>query len=77
MLENKNIDIQNCGSIGYQILKLSEDIKSLTEHLKKFKKDHHSKYGLIKKVSKRKSFLRYLKKNNKEFNSFYKTGLEV
>lgn len=57
---NKNIDVKDCGSIEFQILQLSDEIKKLTEHLKKFKKDNHSKYGLIKKVSRRKVFLKYL-----------------
>lgn len=69
---NKNINIRECGSIEFQILQLSEEIKNLTEHLKKFRKDNHSKYGLIKKVSRRKAFLKYLKSKGK---NIYKTNI--
>lgn len=62
---NKNINIKECGTIEFQILQLSNEIKILTEHLKIFKKDNHSKYGLIKKVSRRKAFLKYLKSKGK------------
>lgn len=58
MLENNNV--KKSGSIEFQVLQLSDEIKKLTEHLKVFKKDHHSKYGLIKKVSRKKAFLKYL-----------------
>lgn len=63
MIENKHVNVKNFGSIEFQVLQLSKDIKNLTEHLKMFKKDYHSKYGLIKKVSKKKAFIKYLKKN--------------
>ncbi len=57
---------KDCGSIEIQIVLLSEKIKYLTEHMKKHKKDFHSCMGLIKKVSKRKKFLKYLKNKNEE-----------
>ncbi|HIH2763208.1 MAG TPA: 30S ribosomal protein S15 [Candidatus Azoamicus sp.] len=65
---NKNINISECGSIEFQISQLSDEIKNLTEHLKIFKKDNHSKYGLIKKVSRRKAFLKYLKNKGKNLD---------
>ncbi len=65
---NKNINIRDCGSIEFRILQLSDEIKKITEHLKLFKKDKHSKYGLIKKVSRRKAFLKYLKTKGKNIN---------
>ncbi len=54
----------DCGSTEIQIAVLTQEIRDLTEHLKIHKKDFHSCYGLIKKVSKRKKILNYLKKNN-------------
>lgn len=49
------------GSPEVQIALLTERINYLTEHLKTHKRDHHSRYGLIKLVSDRKRLLRYLK----------------
>ena len=51
------------GSAEVQIALLSEQIKTLTEHLKVFKKDHSSRLGLLKMVGKRKKLLSYLKKS--------------
>lgn len=52
------------GSAEVQIALLSEQIKTLTEHLKVFKKDHSSRLGLLKMVGKRKKLLSYLKKSD-------------
>ena len=52
------------GSTQVQIGLLSEKIKNLSEHFKKFKKDKHSTLGLTKSVNKRKKLLAYLKKKN-------------
>ena len=54
------------GSTQVQIGILSEKIKNLSEHFKKFKKDKHSTLGLTKSVNKRKKLLTYLKKKNVE-----------
>ena len=48
------------GSPEVQIALLSERIKSLTEHLKTHKKDHHSRRGLFIRVGQRKGLLNYL-----------------
>ena len=49
------------GSTEVQIAVLSERISYLTEHLKEHKKDHHSRYGLLKLVRKRQRLLAYLR----------------
>ena len=54
------------GSTEVQIGILSEKIKNLSEHFKKFKKDKHSTKGLVKAVNQRKRLLEYLKRNNNE-----------
>ena len=54
------------GSTEVQIGILSEKIKNLSEHFKKFKKDKHSTVGLTKSVNKRKKLLVYLKRRNPE-----------
>ena len=52
------------GSPEVQIAILSERIVDLTEHFKMHKKDHGSRRGLLMLVSKRRSLLDYLKKND-------------
>ena len=61
------------GSPEVQIALLTEEIKQLLLHLKKHPKDFHSKRGLLKMVSKRKSLLSYLKgENEKRYNALVK-----
>jgi len=52
------------GSPEVQIAILTERINNLTEHIKKHKKDLHSRRGLIGMVNKRRKLLNYLKRNN-------------
>ena len=52
------------GSPEVQIAIMSERIANLTEHFKTHKKDHHSRRGLLKLVSARRSLLDYLKKKD-------------
>lgn len=49
------------GSSEVQIALLSFRINQLMDHFKKHKKDHHSRTGLLKMVSKRRRLLDYLK----------------
>ena len=61
------------GSPEVQITLLTEEIKRLLLHLKKHSKDFHSKRGLLKMVSKRRSLLNYLKKEDtRRYNSLIK-----
>ncbi len=52
------------GSPEVQIALLTERIGYLTEHFKTHAKDHHSRRGLLKMVSKRRRLLSYLKKTS-------------
>ena len=52
------------GSPEVQIALLTERIKSLTEHFKKFSKDHNSRRGLLVLVGSRRRLLNYLKDKN-------------
>lgn len=52
------------GSPEVQIALLSSRITHLTEHFKTHKKDHHSRRGLLKIVSARRSLLNYLRKKD-------------
>ncbi|HWH36289.1 MAG TPA: 30S ribosomal protein S15 [Candidatus Limnocylindrales bacterium] len=48
------------GSPDVQIALLTERIRGLTEHLRSFPKDHHSRRGLLKLVGQRRRLLAYL-----------------
>ena len=52
------------GGPEVQIAILSERINNLTEHFKEHKKDNHSRRGLLKLVSARRSLLDHLKKSD-------------
>ena len=49
------------GSPEVQIALLTTKIEYLTDHLKKHKKDFHSRRGLLQMVSKRRRLLMYLR----------------
>ena len=52
------------GSPEVQVALLSERVSHLTEHFKTHKKDNHSRRGLLKLVSARRSLLDHLKKSD-------------
>lgn len=54
------------GSPEVQVALLTARINDLTEHFKVHKKDHHSRRGLLKLVSRRRRLLDYLKSRNSE-----------
>jgi small subunit ribosomal protein S15 len=61
------------GSPEVQVAVLSERINNLTEHFKTHGKDNHSRRGLLKMVSQRRSLLDYLKRSNE---ASYKSLIE-
>ncbi len=52
------------GSPEVQVALLTARINDLTGHFKAHKKDHHSRRGLLKMVSRRRRLLDYLKSRN-------------
>ncbi len=54
------------GSPEVQVALLTDSIVRLTAHLKTNKQDKHSRYGLIKMVSKRRRLLNYLRAKDTE-----------
>src|SRR4028118_344134 len=52
------------GSPQVQVALLTNRINQLTEHFKTHKKDNHSRRGLLKLVSQRRSLLDYLKRKD-------------
>jgi small subunit ribosomal protein S15 len=61
------------GSPEVQVAILTERINNLTEHFKTHAKDNHSRRGLLKLVSQRRSLLDYLKSKDE---SRYRTLIE-
>lgn len=54
------------GSPEVQVALLTARINDLTGHFKAHVKDHHSRRGLLKLVSRRRKLLNYLKNTNAE-----------
>ena len=54
------------GSSQVQIALITDRINYLVEHLKKHKKDNHSRRGLLNLVGLRRRLLSYLKRKNHE-----------
>lgn len=52
------------GSPEVQVALLTARINSLTDHFKANAKDHHSRRGLLRMVSRRRKLLDYLKRKN-------------
>ena len=52
------------GSTEVQVAILTDRINTLTDHFKDHKKDNHSRRGLLKMVSSRRSLLDYLKRKD-------------
>lgn len=54
------------GRTEVQIALLTERINALTEHLRRHRKDHHSRRGLLMMVGRRRRFLNYLQRTDLE-----------
>lgn len=64
---------KDTGSSSVQISILTRKIDELASHLKKHKKDNHSRRGLLSMVADRQTHLNYLKKHNpKQYSSITK-----
>ena len=55
---------RDTGSSEVQVAVLTKEIEALTAHLKANKKEHSSRYGLLRKVQNRRTLLDYLKREN-------------
>ena len=64
--------VGDTGSSEVQIALLTARINGLAEHFKINAKDHHSRRGLLRMVSRRRKLLDYLKRTN---NDSYRTLL--
>ena len=66
IIEANRTHESDTGSPEVQIAILTERINQLTEHLKVHAQDNHSRRGLYKMISKRRSLLDYLMKKDIE-----------
>jgi len=66
IIKKYGISDKDTGSVQLQIALLTENIRQLTEHLKINKKDFSSKRGLLRMVSRRGRFLKYLERQDEK-----------
>ncbi|AZN70140.1 30S ribosomal protein S15 [Georhizobium profundi] len=66
LLKQYAIKEGDTGSPEVQVAILTERINNLTDHFKGHKKDNHSRRGLLKMVSSRRSLLDYVKSKDEE-----------
>lgn len=64
LIEEYAIKAGDTGSPEVQVAILTERINNLTEHFKTHGKDNHSRRGLLKLVSTRRSLLDYVKRGD-------------
>jgi small subunit ribosomal protein S15 len=64
LIADYRVHERDTGSAEVQVALLTRRINDLTEHLKSFKKDHHSRRGLLMMVGKRRRLLEYIRKQN-------------
>ena len=64
LVQDFGISANDTGSCEVQIALLTERIREISQHLTVARKDNHSRFGLIKLVGKRRTFLKYLKRTS-------------
>ena len=64
IIKETAIHDKDSGSSEVQIALLTKKIEELTGHLRKHRKDNHSRRGLLGMVASRQNHLNYLKKNH-------------
>jgi small subunit ribosomal protein S15 len=65
VIKKNQTHAKDTGSPEVQVAILSTQIDELAKHLKKHKKDNHSRRGLIKMVADRRTHLKYLERKDK------------
>lgn len=73
IIKKNQIHDKDTGSPEVQVGIMSAKIDELAKHLKKHKKDNHSRRGLIKMVASRRAHLKFLERKNKtRYNALVK-----
>ncbi len=65
IIKKHQIHEKDTGSSEVQVMMISQQIDELSKHLKKHKKDNHSRRGLIKMVADRRTHLKFLERKNR------------
>jgi small subunit ribosomal protein S15 len=65
IIKKAQVHATDTGSSDVQVMMLTTRIDDLSKHLKKHKKDNHSRRGLIKMVADRRKHLKFLERKNK------------
>jgi len=73
LVDQYALKVGDTGSPEVQVAILTERISNLTEHFKSHVKDNHSRRGLLKMVSQRRTLLDYVKRQDE---SRYKSLIE-
>ncbi|MCF7871294.1 MAG: 30S ribosomal protein S15 [Candidatus Omnitrophica bacterium] len=66
IIEKFKDHLGDTGSVAVQVALLTERINYLTDHMKKHKKDFHSRRGLLTLVGRRRRLIDYLKEKDSE-----------
>ena len=73
IIKKNQVHEKDTGSPEVQVAVISAQIDELAKHLKKHKKDNHSRRGLIKMVADRRAHLKYLERTDKvRYNALLK-----
>jgi small subunit ribosomal protein S15 len=64
VIEGHRTHDKDTGSSEVQVALLTERINELSDHFKSHAKDHHSRRGLLRIVSRRRRLLEYLRRND-------------
>jgi len=77
VIKKNQIHEKDSGSTEVQVAILSTQIDELAKHLKKHKKDNHSRRGLIKMVADRRKHLKYLERKDKARHDTLKKKMDL
>ncbi len=62
LIEQYRRNDKDSGGTEVQVAILTHEVRALTEHLKRHRKDFHTQRGLLKKVGRRNRLLGYLRR---------------
>ncbi|HBH46173.1 MAG: 30S ribosomal protein S15 [Candidatus Jacksonbacteria bacterium RIFOXYC2_FULL_44_29] len=65
IIEKYKTHTNDTGSASVQIALLTKEVEMLTQHLRDHKKDFSSRRGLVKKVSRRRRLLKFLRQDDR------------
>ena len=75
IIEQFRINDGDTGSAEVQVALLTARLKKLTEHLKLYPQDRHSRHALLKVIGKQRRFMAYLSRTKPEKHRLLSTKL--